>query len=63
MAKVIIFGCKVTAELAHYYLTEDSNHEVVAFCVNKKFMPKIKTFKLLNLKMSRENTLLINIVF
>ena len=41
MAKVIIFGCKVTAELAHYYLTE----EVVAFCVNKKFMPTSKPFK------------------
>ena len=45
MAKVIIFGCKVTAELAHYYLTEDSNHEVVAFCVNKEFMPESKKFK------------------
>ena len=38
MAKVIIFGVLDTAELAHYYLTHDSEHEVVAFAVNKEFI-------------------------
>ena len=38
MSKVIIFGVKDTAELAHYYLTNDSNHEVVAFSISKDYM-------------------------
>lgn len=38
MAKVIIFGLLDTAELAHYYLENDSDHEVVAFSVNKKYL-------------------------
>src|SRR5690606_2620347 len=38
MAKVIIFGLLDTAELAHYYLENDSKHEVVAFTVNKKYL-------------------------
>lgn len=42
MAKVIIFGCEKTADIAHYYLSNDSEHEVVAFCVNKEYMPKEK---------------------
>jgi sugar O-acyltransferase (sialic acid O-acetyltransferase NeuD family) len=44
MAKVIIFGIQDFAELAHYYLTNDSQHEVVAFSVNEKYMPAEKTF-------------------
>ncbi len=44
MAKVIIFGLMDLAELAHYYLTEDSEHEIVAFTVHKKFRT-IETFK------------------
>ena len=33
MAKVIIFGTRDLAELAHFYLSTDSIHEVVAvFC-------------------------------
>ena len=39
MAKIIIFGIQDYAELAHYYLTNDSVHEVVAFCVNREFIP------------------------
>ena len=35
--KVIIFGTRDLAELAHYYLTIDSEHDVVAFAVNKAF--------------------------
>ena len=45
MAKVIIFGIQDFAELAHYYLENDSDHEVVAFCVNEKYIPKAKNFK------------------
>ena len=35
--KLIIFGAGDIAELALYYFTEDSDHEVVAFCVDKEF--------------------------
>tara|TARA_Y100001938_G_C7946128_1_gene356847 strand:- start:33 stop:692 length:660 start_codon:yes stop_codon:yes gene_type:complete len=40
MSKVIIFGNKDTAELAHYYLQKDSEHEVVAFSLNEKYIEK-----------------------
>ena len=36
--KVIIFGNSDSAELAHYYLTNDSNYEVVAFTVNQEYL-------------------------
>jgi len=45
MAQVIIFGVKDLAELAHYYLLTDSEHKVVAFSVNKEYLPKGNTFK------------------
>jgi sugar O-acyltransferase (sialic acid O-acetyltransferase NeuD family) len=38
MAKVIIFGTTLSAELAHFYLKHDSTHEVVAFTVEKEFL-------------------------
>jgi sugar O-acyltransferase (sialic acid O-acetyltransferase NeuD family) len=38
MAKVIIFGVLDTAELAHYYLEHDSEHEVAAFAVNREYI-------------------------
>jgi len=38
MAKVIIFGVLDTAELAHFYLTHDSDHEVVAFTVDQAYL-------------------------
>lgn len=38
MAKVVIFGVLDTAELAHFYLTHDSEHEVVAFTVNQEYI-------------------------
>jgi sugar O-acyltransferase (sialic acid O-acetyltransferase NeuD family) len=38
MAKIIIFGVLDTAELAHYYLTHDSEHEVVAFTINRQYI-------------------------
>ena len=45
MAKVIIFGVQDFAELAHYYLINDSVHEVVAFSVNEQYIPKEKIFQ------------------
>ncbi len=38
MAKVIIFGNTLSAELAHYYLTNDSEHQVVAFSVHEQYL-------------------------
>ena len=45
MAKVIIFGIQDFAELAHYYLENDSEHEVAAFCVSEKYIEENKNFK------------------
>jgi sugar O-acyltransferase (sialic acid O-acetyltransferase NeuD family) len=44
MAKIIIFGVLDTAELAHYYLTHDSEHEIVAFTINRQYIEN-ETFK------------------
>ncbi len=44
MKKVIIFGVLDTAELAHFYLTNDSPYEVECFTVNEKYIQS-KTFK------------------
>jgi sugar O-acyltransferase (sialic acid O-acetyltransferase NeuD family) len=38
MAKIVIFGVMDTAELAHFYLTHDSEHEVAAFTVSREYM-------------------------
>jgi sugar O-acyltransferase (sialic acid O-acetyltransferase NeuD family) len=38
--KVVIFGILDTAELAHYYLENDSDFEVVAFTVHEKYLEK-----------------------
>lgn len=40
--KVVVFGVKDLAELAHYYLTTDSEYEVVAFTVNKEYLESDK---------------------
>jgi len=45
MAKIIIFGIRDFASLAHYYLEKDTEHEVVAFCVSKNYMTSEKEFK------------------
>lgn len=37
MNKVIIFGLGDNAELAHYYFSNDSDYEVVAFTVNQEY--------------------------
>lgn len=39
MAKVVIFGVRDFASLAHYYLRTDSAHEVVGFTVHREFLP------------------------
>lgn len=36
--KLIIFGKGELAELAHYYFTNDSNYDVVAFCLDKDYI-------------------------
>ncbi len=38
MAKVIIFGNRDFAQLAYFYLSEDSEHEVIAFTLDKDFI-------------------------
>jgi sugar O-acyltransferase (sialic acid O-acetyltransferase NeuD family) len=37
MAKVVIFGTSEIAEIVHFYLTHDSEHEVVAFTVDAAY--------------------------
>jgi sugar O-acyltransferase (sialic acid O-acetyltransferase NeuD family) len=44
MAKVIIFGIHDFAELAYYYLINDSKHEIIAFSVNESYLPEEKYF-------------------
>jgi sugar O-acyltransferase (sialic acid O-acetyltransferase NeuD family) len=38
MAKVIVFGVSQWAELAHFYFTHDSEHEVVAFTLDRDYL-------------------------
>jgi len=38
MAKIVVFGAGQLADVAHFYLTHDSPHEVVAFTVDNEFM-------------------------
>jgi len=38
MAKLVIFGTGDAARLAHYYFTDDSEHEVAAFTVDSGFI-------------------------
>jgi sugar O-acyltransferase (sialic acid O-acetyltransferase NeuD family) len=44
MARVVVFGLSNWAELAHFYLTHDSPHEVVAFTVDRHYLDA-PTFK------------------
>lgn len=44
MAKIVLFGVNDFAQLAHYYLTHDSEHEVVAFSVTHDYIPSDKRF-------------------
>lgn len=45
MARVIIFGVRDFASLAHFYLKHDSSHEVVAFSVSLSYMPDAPRFE------------------
>ena len=38
MDKIVIFGIGDFSSLANYYFTKDSDHEVVAFTVNEKYI-------------------------
>lgn len=38
MSKVVIFGAGEIAQLAHFYLTHDSEHEVIAFTVDRAYL-------------------------
>src|SRR6476659_10716652 len=38
MAKVVLFGVSQWAELAHFYLTNDSPHEVVVFTLDRDYI-------------------------
>src|SRR5579864_6798751 len=37
MSRIVVFGAGDIARLAHYYFTQDSEHEVVAFAVDRAF--------------------------
>ena len=45
MAQVIIFGLQDFASLAHFYLKNDSGHEIVAFSVTEEYLPEERTFE------------------
>jgi sugar O-acyltransferase (sialic acid O-acetyltransferase NeuD family) len=38
VARVVVFGTGLWAELAHFYLTHDSPHEVVGFTVDRDYL-------------------------
>jgi sugar O-acyltransferase (sialic acid O-acetyltransferase NeuD family) len=38
VAKIVVFGISQLAELAHFYLTHDSPHDVVAFTVDRAWL-------------------------
>ncbi|MGB9152477.1 MAG: acetyltransferase [Alphaproteobacteria bacterium] len=38
MSKIILWGIGQIAEVVHYYLTTDSEHEVGAFCVDRAYL-------------------------
>lgn len=42
MARVVVFGTSHWAELAHFYLTHDSPHEVVAFTLDRIYLESVK---------------------
>ncbi len=42
MANVIIFGAGQISEVAHFYLTEDSPHKVVAFTMDREYCKEEK---------------------
>jgi sugar O-acyltransferase (sialic acid O-acetyltransferase NeuD family) len=45
MARVIVFGLRDYASLAHFYLNNDSDHEVIAFTVTEEYLPSHPVFE------------------
>ena len=45
MQKVVIFGTRDFAQLAHFYLLHDSPYEVVAFSVSAAYMADESSFE------------------
>ncbi|HEX4413487.1 MAG TPA: acetyltransferase, partial [Lacipirellulaceae bacterium] len=45
MADVVIFGVGDCASLAHFYLANDSPHDVVGFTVHREFLPASGEFE------------------
>ncbi len=45
MAKIIVFGLLDNSSLAHFYLKNDTEHEVVAFSVSSEYMTGIQKFE------------------
>jgi sugar O-acyltransferase (sialic acid O-acetyltransferase NeuD family) len=45
VSKVVVFGIQDFASLAHFYLENDSPHEVVAFCVTREYLPQEQSFE------------------
>ncbi len=45
MAKIIIFGILDSASLAHFYLKNDTDHNVVAFSIGSKYMTGVQKFE------------------
>ena len=45
MANVIMFGVRDFAEFARSYLQQDSAHEVMAFTVNRDYLPAERSFE------------------
>ena len=44
MSKVVIFGAGKIADEAYFYLTNDSEHEIVAFTVDESHLAKKEMF-------------------
>ena len=45
MARVVVFGIKDTASLAHLYLEHDSEHQVVAFTADRAYLGGLREFE------------------
>ncbi len=45
-SKVVVFGTGSFAQVVHFYLTHDSDHEVVAFTVHEKYLNQDEIFGL-----------------
>ena len=46
MAKIVIFGTQDFAQLAHFYLSRDGQHEIVAFTIHRQYIEEASFLKL-----------------